>query len=43
MDILRKPKRRFPRMCLNNLKRYFIAEHNRKTKLKNRRKRSLIR
>lgn len=43
MDILRKPKRRFPRMCLNNLKRYFIAEHNRKTKLKNRRNRNLIR
>ena len=43
MDILRKPKRRFQRMCLNNLKRYSIAEHNRKTKLKNRRKRSLIR
>ena len=43
MDILRKPKRRFQRMCLNNLKRYSIAEHNRKTKLKNRRNRNLIR
>lgn len=43
MDILRKPKRCFQRMCLNNLKRYFIAEHNRKTKLKNRRSRNLRR
>lgn len=41
MDIQKKLRRFFPKICLNNLKKYFIVGHNRKTKLKNRRSRNL--
>lgn len=43
MDILKKLRKFFPKICLDNLKKYFIVEHNRKAKLKNRRSRNLRR